>query len=174
MKFFKSKVSGINIIKINSFKDYRGVFTRIYCKKKFFKNKFIKPVVQVNVSFNKRRATLRGLHYQKGIFAEDKVIFCLSGEFFFVAVNINKKSKDYLKVFKCYLSERKKKLILVRKNFATGFLTLKKNSQLIYLMSNFYKNKSSSGIRYNDTKLKIDWPIKPIVISKKDKNLPFL
>jgi dTDP-4-dehydrorhamnose 3,5-epimerase len=101
-----------------------------------------------------------------------KTIICRKGKIFFVAVNINKNSKNYLKCFTYILSSKKNVIINIKKGFATGFLTLEKNSEILYLMSNFYNKFSSLGINYKSDKININWPIKPRIISKKDRSLP--
>lgn len=164
----------IKLIKLKKHSDKRGVFRRIFCKEIFKKiNSFI-DVKQVNLSTNPKRGTLRGLHYQKGKFAEKKIVFCTKGKLFFVALNINKKSKNYLKYKSFILNEKDDFALFIDKKYATGFMTLSKNTELLYLMSNFYSPGSAMGIKYNDPKIKIKWPKKPKIISPKDKNLKTL
>ena len=164
----------IKLIKLKKHSDKRGVFRRIFCKEIFKKiNSFI-DVKQVNLSTNPKRGTLRGLHYQKGKFAEKKIVFCTKGKLFFVALNINKKSKNYLKYKSFILNEKDDFALFIDKKYATGFMTLSKNTELLYLMSNFYKPLSSRELRYNDPKLSIKWPSKPKIISDKDKNVKYL
>lgn len=161
----------IKLIKLKKHSDKRGIFRRIFCKEIFKKiNSFI-DVKQVNLSTNPKRGTLRGLHYQKGKFAEKKIVFCTKGKLFFVALNIDKKSKNYLKYKSFILNEKDNFALFIDKKYATGFITLSKNTELLYLMSNFYSPGSAMGIKYNDPKIKIKWPKKPKIISPKDKNL---
>ncbi len=164
----------IKLIKLKKHSDKRGVFRRIFCKEIFKKiNSFI-DVKQVNLSTNPKRGTLRGLHYQKGKFAEKKIVFCTKGKLFFVALNIDRKSKNYLKYKSFILNEKDDFALFIDKKYATGFMTLSKNTELLYLMSNFYSPGSAMGIKYNDPKIKIKWPKKPKIISPKDKNLKTL
>ena len=164
----------IKLIKLKKHSDKRGIFRRIFCKEIFKKiNSFI-DVKQVNLSTNPKRGTLRGLHYQKGKFAEKKIVFCTKGKLFFVALNINKKSKNYLKYKSFILNEKDNFALFIDRKYATGFITLSKNTELLYLMSNFYSPGSAMGIKYNDPKIKIKWPKKPKIISPKDKNLKTL
>ena len=172
MRFNKEKFSGIRVIHLQSFNDERGQFFRVFCQKEFLKKKINFRIAQINISFNPKKGTLRGLHYQKNLSAEDKTIICRKGKIFFVAVNINKNSKNYLKCFTYILSSKKNVIINIKKGFATGFLTLEKNSEILYLMSNFYNKSSSLGINYKSDKININWPIKPSIISKKDRSLP--
>lgn len=162
------------ILKFNKHVDKRGVFKRIYCEKILKKMNKTFDIKQINVSFNPKRYTLRGLHYQSGKFAEDKIIYCTKGEIFFVSIDIDKKSKSYLRYNAVVLNENDDKIIMVDKNHATGFLTLKKNSELLYLMSNYYKPEFAKGYFYKDKILNIKWPKKPSVISKKDLSFKLL
>ena len=171
MKILKTKFENIFVIKHKKNSDQRGYFMRSFCKNNLKKKKIKFDIKQTNFSFNKSKYTLRGFHFQKKPHQEDKLIYCLKGEVLLVILNINKRSKNYLKHFKIRISERVNKSILISKDYATAFLTLKKNTLIFYYMSNFYKKNKSIGIRYNDPKLKIKWPHLPKVISKKDAKL---
>jgi dTDP-4-dehydrorhamnose 3,5-epimerase len=164
----------IKLIKLKKHTDKRGLFRRIFCKRIFKKiNSFI-DVKQINLSTNPKKGTLRGLHYQKGNFSEKKIIFCTKGKLFFVALNIDPKSKNYLKYESFTLNEKDDFALFVDNKYATGFLTLSKNTELLYLMSNFFNPESARGIKYNDPKIKIKWPMKPLIISSKDKKINHL
>lgn len=160
----------MKIIQLSKNLDNRGIFKRLFCLKEFKKRKIYSEIKQINISFNYKKYTLRGLHYQKGSLAEEKIIYCTKGKFFFVSLNIDKKSKKYLEYESVTLEENDDKVIYVEKQRATGFLTLKKNTELIYFMTNYYNQKHSDGILYNDPKINIHWPYKPLVISVKDKS----
>ena len=164
----------IKLIKLKKHTDKRGLFRRIFCKRIFKKiNSFI-DVKQINLSTNPKKGTLRGLHYQKGNFSEKKIIFCTKGKLFFVALNIDPKSKNYLKYESFTLNEKDDFALFVDNKYATGSLTLSKNTELLYLMSNFFNPESARGIKYNDPKIKIKWPMKPLIISSKDKKINHL
>lgn len=170
----EKKLNNLYLIKTKPFIDNRGIFSRIFCKRNFKKMNLNNSISQINLSYNNEIGTLRGLHYQKGKYAEIKMIKCIKGKIFFVALDIDKKSKTYLKHKKFILEENDNKLLYIGSKFATGFLTLKKSTEIIYFMSNFYKPDSAKGLRYNDPKLKIKWPSKPKVISKKDLSFKLL
>lgn len=160
----------MKIIQLNKNIDKRGVFKRLFCTKEFISRKINVKIKQINISTNNTKHTLRGLHYQLGRWAEDKIIYCTKGKLFFVALNIDKKSKNYLKYKTEIIEEFDDKIIFINKNNATGFLTLQKNTEIIYFMTNFYNEKSANGILYNDPKINIKWPFKPVIISKKDRS----
>jgi len=174
MEFIKQKINNLYLIKLESFKDVRGNFKRLFCQKEFKKHNIINKILQINLSFNKTKNTLRGLHYQKGIYAEEKIIRCMKGKVFFIALDIDKKSPTYLKHKQFILKENDNKILYIGKKFATGFLTMQDSTEILYFMSNFYKSSSSFGFKYDDPKLKIKWPSKPKVISSKDSNFKFI
>jgi len=121
----------IKLIKLKKHTDKRGLFRRIFCKRIFKKiNSFI-DVKQINLSTNPKKGTLRGLHYQKGNFSEKKIIFCTKGKLFFVALNIDPKSKNYLKYESFTLNEKDDFALFVDNKYATGFLTLSGIKSLI-------------------------------------------
>ena len=163
----KIKISRFNYIKTN---DKRGSFTKLLSSinnKKIFKKKNIK---EINLSFNKKSGTLRGLHYQIGKHKEIKVIYCLQGKVFDVAVNINKNSKQYLKTKTNILDSKLHKYITIPEDYAHGFQTLKDNTILLYLSSKPYNKKYERTLNPFNKILKINWPIKNIVISQKDRS----
>ena len=170
MKFLPQKINDLLLITPDLHRDDRGVFRRSFCEKEFKEYGINFGVKQGNISENYKKHTIRGFHYQVRPFSEDKIITCAKGEIFVVLININKKSKHYLKHLKIRLDEKLNKSLLISKNCASAFLTLKKNTLVFYYMSNFYKKRKDLGIRYNDPKLKINWPYKPKVISNRDKN----
>ena len=169
MKIIKTKLNNF-IIYHNKIKDNRGFLMRSFCKNLYKKSGINFEIKQTNFSYNKKKLTLRGFHYQKEPFSENKIITCINGKILLVLLDINKKSKNYLKYNKITLSSDLKKSILVSKNCATAFLTLKSETSVLYYMSNFYKEAKGAGIRYNDPKLRISWPFKPKIISLKDAN----
>ena len=173
MQIIKTSLPNLFILNFKPKKDKRGSFTRIFCEALLRKKKILK-IKQINISKNKKSKTLRGFHFQSGKFSENKIIIPIKGKVLFQIININAKSKYYLKKFRITLSENNNKALLVPKDCATGFMTLKTNTHVLYLMSNFYNPKYSKGILYNDKKINIKWPFKPKIISKKDLSYDFL
>lgn len=168
MKFKKKLIDGLYIGELKSFKDFRGVFTRMYCTE-IFKKKFGFNIKQINICSNPKKGTFRGLHYQIKNFKEDKVIQILEGETFHIVVDMRKKSKTYKKFITQKLNEKKKVFIVIPKGCAHGYLTLKKNTSIIYFTTNFYNKKLSRGMNINDPLLKkLKLPIKINTISIQD------
>ena len=169
MQIRKTIFKDLYILAKDPFKDNRGFFYRDFCKKELLKIYF--EIKQTNIAFNKKKFTLRGFHKQCYPFEEKKIITCLSGEFLNVAIDLRKKSKTYLKVFKIKLSEKNNLSIYIPKGFANAYMTLKNNTKILYYMSDFYKPSKEQQIRFNDKFFSIKWPQKPSVISKKDLNI---
>lgn len=143
-------------------KDNRGSFLKInYYNNKNYQNCFV---------INKKKFTLRGLHFQKKPFSEAKIITCIKGEIFDVIVNINKRSSDYLKWKSFLLSEKNNHSLFIGKDYAHGYLTLKENTIVNYQIFGKYLKNKQSGLAWNDKKINIKWPNKPLVLSKKDRN----
>ena len=170
MKIKKTKFKNTFILEHKKKFDKRGFFMRGFCNEVLKKKKLNFKVKQTNFSFNEKKFTLRGFHYQNFPFSEDKIITCINGSILLVLVNINKRSSNYLENIKIKLSSKMNRSVLISKNCATAFLTLESKTLVFYYMSNYYKKNKSMGIRYNDPKLKIKWPNKVKIISNRDLN----
>jgi dTDP-4-dehydrorhamnose 3,5-epimerase len=174
MTFTQLPLPGIYIIELNVLKDDRGGFARTFCKKEFEQIGHSKEFVQLNQSWNTRKGTLRGLHYQIPPFQEIKLIRCVKGAVLDVVVDIRKKSPTFLQHVAVELSEENKKMIYVPEGFAHGFQTLADNSELIYHHTEYYVPDAEGGLRYNDPRLNINWQLPVTVISDRDKNHPLI
>ena len=172
MKFLKKKIENLYLIKTNTFSDIRGTFRRGFCENTLLKKKIKFKCVQTNISENLKRGTLRGFHYNKNLRKEPKIITCLRGEIFLSVVDLRKKSNSIIDVINIKLNSKNKNLVYVPAGCASAFLTLKNNSIVYYLMGNYYEKKNDKGFLFNSKRLKINWPIKPKIISKKDLALP--
>lgn len=162
------------LIKPNLLKDERGFFTRIFCKKIFSKFGFTDDFVQFNQSFNSLKGTIRGIHFQIPPFAEAKLVRCVNGSVFDIAVDLRKDSPTYLKYYGIELNDKNLFCLLIPEGFAHGFQTLEDNSIMLYHHTNFYTPSAESGIRYDDPKLNIQWPEQVTNISNRDLLFPFL
>ena len=165
----KTKFNNFYIIEKSLFMDNRGYFYRDFCKEELKILNF--DIKQTNISFNNKKYTLRGFHYQIKPNQEKKIITCMQGSILNISIDLRKKSKTYLKIYKIILSEDNGKSIHVPKGFANAYLTLKNKTKIFYYMSEFYKPSKARSIRYNDKFFSIKWPYKPKVISKKDLNI---
>ena len=172
MIFTKTNLEGAYVIDIEKKEDDRGFFARTFCAQEFLSNELDSTFVQANTSFNYKKGTLRGMHFQKSPYEEDKLVRCTKGSIFDVIIDIRKDSPTYKKWFGVELSEENRKSLFVPKGFAHGYLTLEDNSEVTYLVTEFYTPEADSGIKFDDPAFNIEWPMTPVVISEKDSNHP--
>lgn len=159
---------------IDSYKDKRGIFKKIFHNYNFNKKFDMKKIHQINVSFNPKKGTIRGMHFQKSKFKESKLVYCISGKIIDFVVDIRKNSKNLYKSYKKILSANRNDFMYVPEGFAHGFQVLEKNTILIYLHNKPYSKLSSSTINPFDPKIKIKWPLKVTEISKNDMSAKFI
>jgi len=171
MKFTKIQLEDAYIIEIEKIEDERGFFARSWDKNEFQKNNLDTTLLQCSISFNKKRGTIRGLHYQLPPFEETKLVQCTRGKIYDVIVDLRKSSKTYKQWFGIELSEDNHKIMYIPKGFAHGFQTLRDDSEISYQISEYHKPEYYAGISWNDPSFDIKWPIKPTIISKKDSML---
>ncbi len=170
MKIKKLSFEGFYLIKPKVFKDNRGIFRRHLCLRTL-KNKNIKiNIAQGNISESFKRGTLRGFHFKKNPSKEYKILSCLKGSIFHVAVDLRKKSKTYKKYFSIKLHSSNYESLIIPPNCANAFLTLQKNTLIHYYMGDYFEKKKYRGFRYNDPSFNIKWPFKPKVINKRDNS----
>jgi len=170
MKFEEAKLKGLCVIEPEIRVDERGYFARIFCKQELSKIGIDFNIVQINRSLNKKQGIIRGMHFQKPPKAEDKIIQCVKGKIYDVAIDLRQDSPTYGEWVAEELSEENKKMLLIPKGFAHGFQTLTDSCEILYFMSEFYSPQYESGVRWNDPFFNIKWPIKDPILSEKDKN----
>ena len=170
MKFISTPLSGAYLIEPEPREDGRGAFFRSFCQEEFLAHGLDFMTVQCNVSENHINGTLRGMHFQKDPFSEIKLMRCVSGAVFDVAVDLRPDSETYLKWHGVELTAKNRLAFYVPANFAHGYLTLEDNSAVFYQVSEFYHPEAESGIRWNDPKIGIEWPFAPVVVSDKDRD----
>lgn len=174
MIFKETKIEGLYVIEPELKADQRGFFARTFCKDELSKVGIEFDVAQVNVSFNREKGTLRGMHFQENPKAESKIVQCLKGAVYDVVIDLRKGSKTYGQWIAEELTQNNKKMLLVPKGLAQGFQTLTDECQLQYFMSEFYSPEHQSGVRWDDPFFNIAWPIKNPILSEKDKNWPLI
>jgi dTDP-4-dehydrorhamnose 3,5-epimerase len=168
----KTDFPNLILLEKTLFKDQRGYFERLFCSEELSNAFPSNGTKQVNHSFTRHKGTVRGLHFQYPPHTETKLITCLSGAVFDVAVDLRIESKTYLKFFAVELSESNQRCLVIPEGFAHGFQSLEDNCSLIYFHSHEYVPSSESGLNAFDEKLSINWPLPPTGISEKDKLLP--
>lgn len=170
MKFIKTKLENVYVIEPEPFYDNRGWFQRLYCESELKKIGFNKKIVQINHSFTKEKGSIRGMHFQYPPMMEIKVIKCLAGSIYDVIIDLRKKSPTFLNWHSEIISAENMKMIYVPEGYAHGFQTLENNCEILYLHSEFYSPEYESGIRFDDPKININWPLELTQISERDKN----
>jgi dTDP-4-dehydrorhamnose 3,5-epimerase len=170
LKFISTPLDGLYVVELERRHDDRGFFARAFCMREFQDHCLEQTVAQCNISYNEKEGTLRGLHYQASPYEEAKLVRCTRGGIYDVAVDIRPDSGTYLKWFATELTSVNERMMFIPKGFAHGFQTLVDKSEVFYLMSQFYHPESARGIRYDDPKLAINWPIARRVISDKDRS----
>ena len=172
MIFNETKFDTAYTIDLNLIEDERGFFARYFCENEFKEYNLNTEWKQINNSFSKDKFTLRGLHYQLAPSTEVKLVRCIKGSIWDVIVDLREGSKTYGEWFGTELSENNRRMMYIPKGFAHGFLSLSVNSEIIYLVSNFYSKENERSVLWSDETLGIKWPAKPIIISNKDSIAP--
>ena len=172
MKFVEIELAGAYLIDIEKLQDERGFFARGYCSQEFAAQGLASRLVQSNISFNLKKATLRGMHYQVMPFAETKLVRCTRGAVYDVIIDLRRESKTFKKWFGVELTEENYRMLYVPEGFGHGFQTLADRSEVVYHVSEFYTPNAEQGIRYDDPQFGIRWPLNVQIISQKDKTWP--
>ncbi len=174
MIFSETKLKGSFIIEIEKLEDDRGFFARTWDREKFEELNLDTKLSQFSISFNEKIGTLRGMHYQIEPFQEVKIVRCTKGRLFDVIIDLRKNSKTFMNWIGVELNSQNYKMIYIPEGFAHGFQTLENNSEIFYQISKSHNPISSRGIRWDDPKINIKWPINQPIISKNDSSLKFL
>ena len=174
MIFTAAPLPGSYVVDLTPFTDSRGWFARMYCKNEFEQVGHTKEWVQVNHSFTGNAGTIRGMHYQLPPFRETKLVRCIAGSVYDVIVDLRKGSGTFLQWFGVELSAANKKMMYIPEGFAHGFQATADNSELIYHHTEFYVPGAEAGIRYNDPRVAIAWPLQVTGVSDRDVNHPLL
>jgi dTDP-4-dehydrorhamnose 3,5-epimerase len=166
--FSETRISGVYTIDLRRREDDRGFFARTYCDQEFTAHGLKRTVAQASVSFNARRGTLRGLHFQYPPVSETKYVRCTRGGIFDVVVDLRPESGTYMQYLAFHLSAANGRGVYVPERFAHGFITLEDETEVAYMMSEAYTPGAEGGLPYDDPGLAIDWPMAVEMISKRD------
>lgn len=170
MKFTPTTLQGLYIIDLHPVADTRGWFARTYCKNEFASIGHTKEWVQLNHSFTNRKGAIRGMHYQLPPHREIKMVRCIAGAVFDVAIDLRKGSETFLHWTSVVLTSENRKMIYIPEGFAHGFQALTDNCELLYHHGAFYTPGSEGGIRYDDPLINIQWPLPVTDISDRDSS----
>jgi dTDP-4-dehydrorhamnose 3,5-epimerase len=168
MTFRETALKGAFVIEMERFEDKRGFFARAWCQREAEANGLTSCVVQSNISFNTKRGTLRGMHFQAAPFEQAKLIRCTRGAIYDVMIDLRPDSPTYMKWAGVELTAENYTMLYVPERFAHGFQTLEDRTEVTYQVSQFYAPESERGVRYDDPAFGIEWPLRIEVISDKD------
>jgi dTDP-4-dehydrorhamnose 3,5-epimerase len=170
--FSPTTVPGAFVIQPERIPDGRGFFARTYCVREFEEHGLDPRVVQRSQSYNRRRATLRGMHFQIAPHLENKVVTCTQGAIYDVILDLRPDSPGYRTWFGITLMARDGQALYVPMGCAHGFVTLDDDTTVNYDISEYYQPDSARGLRYDDPAFAIKWPVAPVVISPRDLAFP--
>lgn len=172
MIFRETPLSGAYVIDVERLEDERGFFARTWCEREYQAHGLNPRLVQCSISFNAKKGTLRGMHYQLPPFAEAKVVRCTRGAIFDVIIDLRRESPTFREHFGITLTPESRTMLYVPEGFAHGLLTLEDETEVLYLISEFYAPEYARGVRWNDPAFAIAWPAPVQVISARDANYP--
>jgi dTDP-4-dehydrorhamnose 3,5-epimerase len=170
MIFDETPLAGVYLINLEKRGDERGFFARAFCEREFARHGLATRIVQANNSLSAQKGTLRGMHYQLSPKAETKFVRCIRGALHDVVIDLRLGSTTFGHSFGADLTAENRCMMYVPKGFAHGFITLADDTEAFYLVDEFYAPECERGIRWNDPKFGIQWPVQPVVISEKDQN----
>jgi len=168
MKFTETLLPGSYLIELNPVEDDRGFFARTFCQEEFVDHGLNPHIVQCSLSFNRKRGTLRGMHYQAAPHRENKLVRCTMGAIYDVIVDIRPESPTYRQWVGVELSARNRRALYIPEGVAHGFQTLEDDTEVLYQISSLYEPALARGIRWNDPRLSIQWPLEVSVLSERD------
>lgn len=172
MIFTETKLKGAFIIEPERLEDKRGFFARIWSQQEFKAHGLNPQLVQCNISLNKRKGTLRGMHYQAAPHEEAKVVRCTMGAIYDVIIDLRPESPTFKQHIAVVLTAENHKMLYVPEGFAHGFQTMEDNTEIVYQMSEIYVPEYARGVRWNDPAFGIRWPIDEPIVLERDQNYP--
>jgi dTDP-4-dehydrorhamnose 3,5-epimerase len=172
MIFRQADLEGAWVIELELNEDHRGFFARTFCEQEFGAHGMNSHVAQCNISFNRQKGTLRGMHYQIAPFEEAKLVRCVRGSIFDVIIDLRSSSRSFKQHLSVVLSAEQGNMLYVPEGFAHGFQTLEDNSEVFYQMSQVYSPNHARGVRWDDRAFGIEWPPAERIIIDRDRSYP--
>jgi len=168
MIFTETKLNGVYLVEPERFEDKRGFFAPSFSANEFTARGLASAFVENNISYNKDRGTLRGLHYQAAPFGQAKLVRCTRGSIFDVAVDLRRDSPTFCSWLGNTLSSENRLMMYLPGDVAHGFLTLEDDTEVFYQVSEFYRPEASRGLRWNDPAFSIEWPLtdNPVILAR--------
>jgi dTDP-4-dehydrorhamnose 3,5-epimerase len=174
MIFTELKLKGAFVIEPERVEDERGFFARTWCEREF-KDRHLNPrLVQCSISFNEKKGTLRGMHFQAPPRQETKLVRCTRGAIYDVIIDLRAHSSTLRQWLAVDLTAENRRLLYIPKGLAHGFQTLVDHTEVSYAISDFYHPECARGIRWNDPALQIPWPLQEVILSERDRTYPDL
>jgi len=167
--FAETSLNGSYVIDVERHEDERGFFARSWCAREFAAHGLDADFKQCNISFNRKRGTLRGMHFQANPFEEARLVRCTRGRIHDVIIDLRPSSPTYKDHFAIVLTDENRKMLYVPQGFAHGFITLDDNVEVFYQMGDYYHPEHARGVRWNDSSFGIEWPIEVTTISERDR-----
>lgn len=172
MKFTETPLAGAYVIELEPHGDERGYFARTWCRAEFETRGLNPRLEQCSTSFNRRRGTLRGLHYQAAPYEEAKLVRCARGSLYDLIVDLRPRSESFKKWFAVELSAKNLRMLYIPEGFAHGFQTLEDETEVLYQISQVYQPEYARGVRWDDPLFDFRWPIAERVMSERDQSFP--
>jgi dTDP-4-dehydrorhamnose 3,5-epimerase len=174
LQFIPTLLSGLYSIKGKPIKDQRGFFNRLFCAEEISEIGLKKPIVQMNQTMTRKKGAIRGLHFQNTPYTETKIVTCIKGKVFDVAIDIRKNSPTFLKWHAEELSDSNNVSLYIPDGFAHGFQALTNDCELLYMHSEFYQSAAEDALNVLDPRLSIKWPLEITEISERDSKHPMI
>jgi len=169
LKFIETKLKGPYIIEPELLEDERGFFARTFCHREFEAHGLNPKLVQCSISYNRRKGTLRGMHYQDSPMAEDKLVRCTNGAIYNVIIDLRPDSSTYCQWVAVELNANNRRMLYIPGGFANGFQTLEDDTEVFYQMSEFHAPEFERRVRWDDPAFGIEWHLDTKIISEKDR-----
>lgn len=174
MKIHPTAIAGAVVIESEPVQDHRGAFARLFCKRELEAVLGRREVVQINHSLTRAVGAVRGMHFQREPHAEMKIVRCLRGGVFDVAVDLRRNSSTFLRWVSCELTPANRRALVVPEGCAHGFQVLQADSELLYLHTEYYTREAEGGVRFDDPRVAVAWPLPPTDLSDRDRSHPLL
>jgi dTDP-4-dehydrorhamnose 3,5-epimerase len=172
--FEETELKGAFRIEPEELRDERGFFARVWCQQEFVAHGLNPKLAQCSISFNRKKGTLRGMHYQVAPHEEAKLVRCTSGAVHDVIIDLRPESATFKRHYATVLSYANRQMLYIPARFAHGFQTLEDDTEVLYLISDFYVPESARGVRWDDPAFGIEWPAGERIISQRDRTYPDL
>jgi dTDP-4-dehydrorhamnose 3,5-epimerase len=172
--FQETELKGAFQIEAEELRDERGFFARVWCQQEFAAHGLNPKLAQCSISFNRKKGTLRGMHYQVAPHEEAKLVRCTRGAIHDVIIDLRPESATFKRHYATVLSYANRRMLYIPERFAHGFQTLEDDTEVLYLISDFYAPECARGVRWDDPALGIVWPAGKRIISERDRTYPDL